>query len=262
MSQAWRWAGACSIGSAHIKSGLECQDRASCLLLSVNGQDFLSVVISDGAGSAREAARGAAIVCTGFQRLVTGHLRKGGTLAAIDEVTVAHWIDEIRDCINAVSAQAGRIPRDYAATLVAAVIGPDSAVVTHVGDGAAVLRSRETGGWSVPSWPFHGEYASTTRFVTDDPQATFDLVLVEGTVDRVAVFSDGLEHLVLDHRERTAPASFFERFVAPVANAEMAGRDRKLSKHLRAYLDDRFHESCHKRGFICRFGLLCMRLGL
>jgi hypothetical protein len=236
MSLAWHWAGACSIGSSHIKAGLECQDRASCVALSVEGMQYLSIVVSDGAGSAKEAARGASLVCNGFQRLLLRHICTNRTVA-ITEETVADWLDEIRERINVTSSAAGLSPRDYAATLVAAVVAPDHAVVFHVGDGAAVLRAKESGEWSVPSWPFHGEWANTTRFVVDDPQATVNLVHVEGQFDRIAVFSDGIEYLILDHRNRTAPAPFFERLVHPLAEAKRPGRDRRLSKHLRAYLD-------------------------
>jgi Protein phosphatase 2C len=236
MSLAWHWAGACSVGSSHIKSGLECQDRASCIALTVNGTQYLSVVVSDGAGSAKEAARGASLVCSGFQRLLVRHVRTNGSVA-IDDETVADWLDEIRERINTTSAAAGLLPRDYAATLVAAIVAPNRAVIVHVGDGAVVLRAKESGLWSVPSWPFHGQWANTTRFVVDDPQATVDLVCLEGAFDRIAVFSDGIEYLVLDHRDRTVPAPFFERLINPLADAPIPGRDRKLSKHLRAYLN-------------------------
>lgn len=99
-----------------------------------------------------------------------------------------------------------------------------------------VVRSRETQEWSVPSWPFHGEYVSTTRFITDDPQARFAVVPIDSQIDRFAVFSDGIENLVLDHRERIAPAPFFERLLQPVATWEGSGRSRRLSKHLRDFL--------------------------
>jgi hypothetical protein len=232
----WRWAGACSIGSSHIKSGLECQDRASCLSFTVRGEEFLSAVVSDGAGSASEGARGATIVCTTFQRLVARHFRNRNALRALDGGMIGQWIDEIRERINTCSSRAGRRPRDYAATLAAAVIGPESAVIAHVGDGAAVLRAQETREWVVPSWPFHGEYASTTNFVIDQPQATVSLVHVEGIFDRLAVFSDGLEYQLLDYRERLAPKELFERFVEPLGASKKAGRDRAFSKRLRTYL--------------------------
>lgn len=235
MSLTWRWAGACSVGSSHTKSGLECQDRASCIALTIDGRQYLSVVVSDGAGSAKEAAHGASMVCAGFQRRAVSHLRTKDMMP-IDHEIVSDWLDDIRERINIASAGSGLLPRDYAATLVAAIVAPDRAVIVHVGDGAAVLRTKDNGVWSVPSWPFHGQWANTTRFVVDDPQAQVDLVCVEGCFDRVAVFSDGIEYLVLDHRDRTAPAPFFERLTNPVADAPIPGRDRKLSKHLRAYL--------------------------
>src|SRR5688572_21621257 len=110
MMQPWRWAGACSIGSSHTTSGLPCQDRASCIVVSVAEQQFVSAVVSDGAGSASEGARGAAIVCSSFQRLLLRHLRERKSLAAVDDVTMADWIDEIRERINFVSGQAERRP--------------------------------------------------------------------------------------------------------------------------------------------------------
>lgn len=237
MMKPWRWAGACSIGTSHIKSGTECQDRASCLVHEVRGCEFLSAVVSDGAGSASEAANGAAIICTGFQRQVAGHLRGGEALEGIDTETVAGWLDEVRERIIMRSAGMGLRPRDFAATLVAAIVGPECAIVAHVGDGAAVLRDAHSGDWLVPSWPFHGEYASTTRFVVDDPQPVISFAYIKGQFDRAVVFSDGIENLVLDHRAKSAPRPFFDRLTNPVAAAATQGRDRRLSKHLRSYLD-------------------------
>lgn len=183
-----------------------------------------------------EGARGAAIVCRGFQQRITRHLRDRNALAAVDQGTVAEWIKEIRERIKSCASRMKRRPRDFAATLVAAVIGPECAVIAHVGDGAAVLRSRATGEWIVPSWPFHGEYASTTNFVVDDPHATINLVRLEGVFDRLAVFSDGLEYQLLDYRQRSAPPDLFERFVEPLGKSKSSGRDRKFSKRLRSYL--------------------------
>lgn len=236
MISAWRWAGACAIGTSHVKANLECQDRAACLTFETSSGSTTVAVVSDGAGSAQKAAHGASIACTEFHRRAGAYLRGGRTLAAINSDLVVDWIDSVRDKIFAVAELAELRPRDYAATLVALIADAEQAVVVHIGDGAAVVRSRQTREWSVPSWPFHGEYASTTRFVTDDPQAGFEVVSVHTEIDRFALFSDGIENLVLDHRERTAPAPFFERLVQPVAAWEGHGRSRKLSRHLRDFL--------------------------
>jgi hypothetical protein len=236
MTSAWRWAGACAIGTSHVKANLECQDRAGCLTFETGSGPVIVAVVSDGAGSAQEAAHGASIVCSEFHRRVSAYIRSDGALAGIDAVLAADWIDSIRDRISVAAHSAALRPRDYAATLVALMANNEHGVVVHVGDGAAVVRRRETHEWSVPSWPFHGEYASTTHFIIDDPQARIAIVHVDSAIDRFALFSDGIENLVLDHRERTAPASFFERLLQPVATWEGTGRSRTLSKHLRDYL--------------------------
>ena len=237
MSARWRWAGACSIGTSHVEAGGVCQDRAACRTMETPSGPVLVAVVSDGAGSARKAEAGATIVCTDLHRRIAGYFRGGGTLANINAECAAEWLDSVRDRIGVAASAASLRPRDYAATLVCLIAGDERAVVVHVGDGAAVVRDGATGAWSVPSWPFHGEYVSTTRFVVDDPEPRFEIVHVEASIDRFALFTDGIENLVLDQRKKSASAPFFERLLQPVAAWEGEGRSRKLSRHLRAYLD-------------------------
>ncbi len=182
MSSAWRWAGACAIGTSHVKANLKCQDRAGCLTFETGSGPTIVAVVSDGAGSAQEAAHGASIACVGFHRRAGAYLRSGGALAAIEAGLAADWIDSIRDRINAAAHSTALRSRDYAATLVALIANDERGVVVHIGDGAVVVRNRETHEWSVPSWPFHGEYASTTRFITDDPLARFAVVPIDSEI--------------------------------------------------------------------------------
>jgi hypothetical protein len=100
------------------------------------------------------------------------------------------------------------------------------------------LRRNGTQHWEVPSWPLHGEYASSTYFVTDDPEPNLQFWEAEGEFTDVAVFSDGLERLALDFQTKTAFAPFFDPMFAPLANLE-AGRNRALSKGLRKFLDSK-----------------------
>jgi hypothetical protein len=224
--------------SSHQVRASSCQDRAACRTVDTGSGPVIVAVVSDGAGSAQKAATGAAIVCIELHRRIALYLRCRGLLPSIDNECVADWIDSIRDKIGVAAIAAELRPRDYAATLIAFLADNDRAVVVHVGDGAASVRVRETQEWLVPSWPFHGEYASTTRFVIDDPETHFEIVHVRSSIDRFAVFSDGIENLVLDQRKKSAPAPFFERLLQPVANWEGHGRSRKLSTHLRNYLDN------------------------
>jgi hypothetical protein len=88
----------------------------------------------------------------------------------------------------------------------------------------------------VPSWPLHGEYASSTYFVTDDPQPNLQFCRSEGEFSDIAVFSDGLERLALDFQNKIAFNRFFDPMFAPLANLE-PGRNRTLSRSLRSFLD-------------------------
>jgi len=194
-------------------------------------------VVSDGAGSAAKAAIGATIVCTETHRRIAAYLRGGGGLLNVNGEIVAEWVDSIRDKIGFAASAATLGPRDFAATLVALLIDDDRALIVHIGDGAVTVRDRNTQEWSVPSWPFHGEYASTTRFVIDDPHPQLEIVHVASAIDRFAIFSDGIENLVLDQRMKSAPAPFFERLLQPVASWSGSGRSRSLSLQLRKYLE-------------------------
>jgi hypothetical protein len=235
-SRDWSWVGACSTGSSHFKSGTECQDYAACMELGSENNHALLAVVSDGAGSAEFASIGSHIIVHSYTRCVIEHLRAGRALEAISEELVREWLDNIRDRIIRAADQRGKKPRDLAATLVSAIVCPDRAIICHIGDGACVLRRPENHHWEVPSWPLHGEYASSTYFVTDDPQPNLQFCEAKGDFSDVAVFSDGLERLALDFKNKTAFDQFFDPMFAPLANLG-AGRNRVLSKNLRTFLD-------------------------
>lgn len=237
MGNSWRWTAARSIGTSHVKSGLPCQDFALCKEINSLFGSVFAAVISDGAGTANHAQMGAKMVCAGFLRAVLSHFATGKTIEDIGEDDVLEWVDGIRERINAFSRRRNAIPRDCAATLVGLIVGPRSAIVVHIGDGAAVVKEEGKANWFVPSWPFHGEYASTTAFVTDDPAPQISIVSLQIRLDRVVVFSDGLERLVLDHAKRMAHGPFFDRITAPVAASVIQGHDAHLAEPLRNYLD-------------------------
>jgi hypothetical protein len=232
----WCWVGACSVGSSHLKAGTVCQDAAACIERRAGDEQVLVVIVSDGAGSAQFSAVGSHLVVEGFTRCLLKHLRSQQGPVRISESTVRDWLDNIRDQIFHSADKLGTEPRQLAATLVAAIVFNDHAVICHIGDGACVLRRRENVSWEVPSWPAHGEYASSTYFVTDDPQPNLQYNLIEAEVSEVAVFSDGIERLVLDFSNKSAFEGFFEPMFRPLAKLR-PGRDRSLSANLRKYLD-------------------------
>jgi len=141
----------------------------------------------------------------------------------------------MRGRIEITSRTAELAPRDFAATLVGCIVGDGKAKVLHVGDGAAVYRTTNSEEWAVGSWPSHGQYASTTYFVTDDPEPSFQLSEIEGSVSELAVFTDGIEHLVLNFSTRGAFPPFFDQMFSGFKSDGIA-KNRKLSRHLCNYL--------------------------
>ncbi|MBB5045484.1 hypothetical protein HNR60_000213 [Rhodopseudomonas rhenobacensis] len=149
---------------------------------------------------------------------------------------MSDWLDDMRGRIEVISRSAGLTPRDYAATLVGCIVGEGKAKVLHVGDGAAVYRTTNSDEWAVASWPSNGEYASTTYFVTDDPEPSFQLSEIEGYVSELAVFTDGIEHLVLNYSTRSAFPPFFNRMFSDFRSGGIR-KNRKLSRQLCNYLN-------------------------
>lgn len=231
----WRWALARSIGTSHERSRTPCQDYGGARLVPGIDGDVMVAVISDGAGSAQHSRFGSKIVCLTMLRQIADYLRRR-PLADLEQEDAMDWVDEVRERINATAMRFSARPRDFAATLVSVLAGPDTTVVLHVGDGAAVVRRDGADGWEVPSWPFQGEYASMTTFVTDDPQARLVFDKSDRPLSEFAVFSDGIERLVLDSQERSAHQPFFDRITNPLKASRADGRDMALSKALEQYL--------------------------
>jgi hypothetical protein len=235
MTGAWRWAGARSKGTSHEKTGLPCQDYGCAS--EVNGPvgPVFIAVVSDGAGSALRADIGSKITSITMLRMARDFLRQSPR-SELDEETTWEWLDAIRDRINAEAECVRLKPRDFAATIIGIIADTSGVTIIHVGDGAVVVKDSNSETWSVPSWPYQGEYASTTSFITDDPQPRLDFVAMDCPISAFAIFSDGIERMVLDFANRTPHTPFFERMVKPVMALSNPGRDAALSTALQSYL--------------------------
>lgn len=219
-------------GTSHHKSGLRLQDAIRCF--SAADGDYLVAVICDGAGSASHGGEGASLSARVISNRSLDYVRDQRGLPSDEEV--GDWIHELRDLISVTAKKRGLIPRDFATTLVAAIVGPTEALMLHVGDGAIVGRMKETEDWTSFSWPEHGEYVSTTFFLTDNEDVKLRTSRLEGVVNDIVLFSDGLERLALDFQAHKPHAPFLQTFSNAVRNGE-AGRQNSLSRELGKYLD-------------------------
>lgn len=226
---AWRWAAASEIGTSHIRNGDRLQDAYA---VSVMRGDCLFAVVSDGAGSAEFGADGAWLVCCTLKTYFRDWFCSNSELPS--DKFISDLIDKVRYQIALRAKQRGSTSRQFASTLVAVVATPDETLSIHVGDSAVVARRGEE--WDVLCWPENGEYASTTYFVTDDPEPRLNIARHPREYDAFALFSDGIGDLALSHLDQSASPQFFNPMLRPVDNAPGTGLLSELSAKLSTYL--------------------------
>lgn len=237
----WCYAAASVVGLSHIRAGTRLQDAKQSFVCDSDAGTRLFAVVADGAGSAEFGGQGASIVC----RTLTVHARAAlrGTGGLPDDDAIWSWVDEARDRIQLAAGNRDKRPRDFATTLVLVIASRHEVVTAHIGDGAIVGRDDESGAWTVLSEPRHGEYASTTYFVTDDPQPALRIGRFLNHFDALAAFSDGIENLVIDSATGEPSAGFFNPMAKPLSASTMTGKDKTLSKSLADFLaSDRLNE--------------------
>jgi hypothetical protein len=234
----WRFGLASVAGTAHAKSSLPCQDASRAeVVVDASGDDVLLAVASDGAGSAAQSQIGARLACDLFAEDVRAFFTAGGELRHLTGDFIGEWIARFQRAV-AERAQAGNLkPQDFACTLLAAVVGRERAAYFQLGDGAMVeARRGEAGHYRCVCWPQQGEYVNTTNFLTDaDAAEKVFAALTDEAPDEIAIFTDGLQGLVLDYRTQAAHAPFFAPLFAWL-RPRPAGLSAELSDSLAVYL--------------------------
>jgi hypothetical protein len=161
-------------------------------------------VVSDGAGSASRSADSSKLAVEEFINVFAPRVAEDPTLQNLDRLFFEDWLRDLRDRIEAMARRYGLDVREFACTFVAATLGPESTVCVQVGDGAIVGSGDEVGDYAWLTWPQHGEFANTTNFLTDhDVFETMQFEFIDRPLNEVAVFSDGIERLILDMRSRS-----------------------------------------------------------
>ena len=234
----WKFGFASVAGTSHRKASLPCQDASRAEIFhDQNGQEVLIAAASDGAGSAAQAQLGAMFAAEFFIAGAKGHLVNGGKLESLTGSFIENWIAAFQQTAMGWASENGTI-QDFACTLLAAVISDEQACYFHLGDGAVVesLR-RENDLYHCASWPQQGEYANTTHFLTD-PDAASKIVVELKTqvVDEIALFTDGLQNLVLDYRNQAAHSPFFAPLFGRL-RPQPDGFSQEFSDSLASYLN-------------------------
>lgn len=237
----WSWASASCIGTSHSQSGQPLQDAHTCRMIypaglpgasasslhpastQATGADndgntapWLLAIACDGAGSATHSRLGAVLTCRTLSQAVHRYFGQPYPPGLPDDATLHVWVERARQRIALAAARRGLQPRDFACTLLFALSNGRQTLVAHTGDGGIVAHHAQTQTWQTLSWPEHGEFAATTRFITDTPPEQTRIGRFDAPFDALAVFTDGIERLVLDMKTRTPHAPFFGAMTTPL----------------------------------------------
>jgi hypothetical protein len=235
--QEWRIAGASAIGTSHLKSGAPCQDTFRYgLYQSTHEGEVILLAASDGAGSARFSDIGADIACREFANNLESYLNDGNRVESLKVSNVRSWLDNVVEALNDRATADAAPLRDYACTLLAAVLSRTHTAFAQIGDGAIVVREAPED-WCYIFWPQHGEYINTTHFITDPASLDkLEFALTESAIHELAVFTDGIEPLVLQYTTNAVHSPFFNTMLPPVRALAQPGFDTPLSQQLSTYL--------------------------
>lgn len=232
----WRVAMASSIGTSHVAAEQPCQDAHYHIeVAGPDGAPVMVLAVSDGAGTAAMAEAGAAMACSTFARLIALYVEQGGQVESIGRPLVERWIAGVIYRLELHAMDMGAALEDYACTLIAAAVGEKDAVFVQIGDGAIVLGAGE--GWKHVFWPQHGEFANSTNFITSAHRVeALAFEKMKEPVAELALFTDGIENLVLQKSAKAVHAPFFGSMFPAVRRSTASGVDAELSRALGGYL--------------------------
>lgn len=238
INDSWKFIFASAAGTSHIATATPCQDSSFCEnVKGIGDTEVLIALVADGAGSAKHADAGAGLACSYIGDRAKSTIQSQTPLREITHDIVRDWIAGYRtEVINHCSGDLG--PRDFASTLLAALIGDSAAVFFQIGDGAIVIAdSEEPENYRWVFWPQQGQYANETNFTTDEDAVTkVEFSVVNRRIDEVSLFTDGVQSLTLDYQARLAHSPFFSPVFEWLRTASERNSD-KYSASLKEFLN-------------------------
>jgi len=235
----WRHIAQSLQGPSHLDGNIPCQDTHAVQLLGDGQRRTLIACVADGAGSAKHSEIGSSIACQTILEHAARYL-ESNNLADMQMEDALVWCDDVRKRITAQAEERGCTTREFATTLLTAILSPDLSVFFQIGDGAIILGNDVL--YGVVFWPQEGEYANSTNFLTGDQyHEQIEFITTTSRYTKVALLSDGLERLALRFDTQIPHTPFFD----PLFRALQSTNDVDgLNTGLRSFLGS---DSIHNR---------------
>ncbi len=231
----WRMAYASAIGLAHINQNTECQDRFACKTITTKFGEVLIAIVADGAGSTSDGQIGAEIACEFFISEVAVFLTsQDASLSSLNIEFGKLWISYFQKKIDEIARKEKKTLRDFASTLVGAIVGKKSAVFFQVGDGGAVYSvSGKSKSYHFAIEPEETEYVNVTEFLTDETaEDSLRFVQIKDKIEDVILFSDGIFPVAVDYQSNQPHEPFLMPMIAPLRKGLTDNLNEKLAGFL------------------------------
>ncbi len=232
----WRYAHASAVGLSHKNQDTNCQDRFACETFAAGEGEILVAAVADGAGSTSEGEKGAETACETFIVEVKSFLNsKDASINSLNEEFAKHWILHFQTKIKEEASKKDKDLREFASTLVGAVIGREKAVFYQVGDGGAVFSTDgKPASYRFGVEPADAEYVNMTDFLTDETAVeALRFAKVDEAIEDLILFSDGIYSVAVDFKNNSPHEPFLIPMIAPLRNStEVNGLNQKLENFL------------------------------
>ena len=232
----WKVIGASATGSSHQETATPCQDAFhwSCY------QDWLVALVCDGAGSARFSDRGAQHAARSITEALIFIL--SNELSEPERNDINFWQERVQIAIEATRnslltthVTVDSSLRDFHATIVGVIAGPEIGLFFQIGDGAAAAAL--TSSWENPTLalPENGEYADETYFYTEDHwKEHLRFTAFSPALNYIVMVTDGAMSFVVARDRR----GLDENFIGPVTRYLNTVETETGARALQSTLDD------------------------
>lgn len=232
----WRTARASVIGTGHIRANMPCQDSNYVMQIG----DSVIIAVSDGLGSAAYSDVGSKFVCQDVVTRIANSLTppKSSLMSSISHFILGtaqaqlvmqdimtDAVTQARAALEELATTNQHALRDYACTLLIAVLTPKEWHVLHIGDGAVVgiISTTEVKTLSAPD---NGEFINVTVPLTSNEYRT-NLRYSHGADELygIALLSDGVQPMCINYQTNAAFPGFFTpliQWLAELPESELA----------------------------------------
>jgi len=233
MGPMWKSISASVTGTSHLATDAPCQDYSCAEVVDGPDGQFLIAACADGAGSVSRSELGARVACHEFLQLVKCAVADGEITPSFAREDGLKWYSTIREKLVSEAATIEVPLRELSCTLLGAVIGETFAIFLQIGDGAIVIDAGDA--YRTVFWPQSGEYCNETNFLTKpDLKRVLDFAVVEQPISKLAMFTDGLELLILQLDSHSVHAPALEPFFTTIRRtSDVPG----LTQALRTFLN-------------------------